>query len=296
MKALQRRAGRPRLSRLDKLFLAAASRILPKERWSSFIVTPATLLRWHRELVRRKWTHGTNRCGRPQVDPEVYALVVRMAKEDPRWGYIRIQGECRKLGIRVGATTVRRILAKEGLGPAPRRHGPSWSEFLRAQADGILASDFFTVETVFLRTLYVLFFIEVGSRKLRFLPSTRNPDAAFVTRQARNLFLERQDRDRPIRFLIRDRDSKYTGSFDEVFRSEGVRVILTPIRSPKANAFAERSVRTVRHEVLDLTLVHWSQTSQSDPRRLRAALQLPETPSRTRPQGAGMLPPGRSGG
>lgn len=206
MKALQRRAGRPRLSRLDKLFLAAASRILPKERWSSFIVTPATLLRWHRELVRRKWTHGTNRCGRPQVDPEVYALVVRMAKEDPRWGYIRIQGECRKLGIRVGATTVRRILAKEGLGPAPRRQGPSWSEFLRAQADGILASDFFTVETVFLRTLYVLFFIEVGSRKLRFLPSTRNPDAAFVTRQARNLFLERQDRDRPIRFLIRDRD------------------------------------------------------------------------------------------
>ena len=184
MKALQRRAGRPRLSRLDKLFLAAASRILPKERWSSFIVTPATLLRWHRELVRRKWTHGTNRCGRPQVDPEVYALVVRMAKEDPRWGYIRIQGECRKLGIRVGATTVRRILAKEGLGPAPRRQGPSWSEFLRAQADGILASDFFTVETVFLRTLYVLFFIEVGSRKLRFLPSTRNPDTAFVTQQA----------------------------------------------------------------------------------------------------------------
>lgn len=110
VKVLQRKAGRPRLSRLDKLFLAAASRILPKERWSSFIVTPATLLRWHRELVRRKWTYRTTRCGRPRVDPEVYALVVRMARENPRWGYIRIQGECRKLGIRVGVTTVRRIL------------------------------------------------------------------------------------------------------------------------------------------------------------------------------------------
>ncbi len=121
--------------------------------------------------------------------------------------------------------------------------------------EGILATNFFTVETVFLLTLYVLFFIEIGSRKLRFLSSTRNPDTAFVTQQARNLSFELQDRDRPLRFLIRDHDSKYTGSFDEVFRSEGAEVILTPIRSPKANSFAERSVRTVRHEVLDLTLV-----------------------------------------
>jgi hypothetical protein len=184
VRVLRRKKGRPRLRRIDKLFLAAASRILPKERWSSFIVTPATLLRWHRELVRRKWTYRRRTTGRPRVDPEIYALVVRMARENPRWGYIRIQGECRKLGIRVGATTVKRILDREGLGPAPRRDGPSWSEFLRAQAEGILATDFFTVETVFLRTLYVLFFIEVGSRKLRFLSSTRNPDTAFVTQQA----------------------------------------------------------------------------------------------------------------
>src|SRR3989337_2000165 len=127
VRVLRRKDGRPKLRRIDKLLLAAASRILPRDRWASFIITPATLLRWHRELVRRKWTYRTNRCGRPRIDPEVYALVVRMARENPRWGYIRIQGECRKLGIRVGATTVRRILAKEGLGPAPRRHGPSWS-------------------------------------------------------------------------------------------------------------------------------------------------------------------------
>jgi len=255
VRVLRRKDGRPKLRRIDKLLLAAASRILPRDRWASFIVTPATLLRWHRELARRKWTHRRKLCGRPPIDPEIYALVCRVARENPRWGYMRIQGECRKLGIRVGATTVKRILGREGLGPAPRRDGPSWSEFLRAQAEGILATDFFTVETVFLRTLYVLFFIEIGSRKLRFLTSTRNPHTAFVTQHARNLSFELQDRDRPLRFLIRDRDSKYPGSFDEVFRSEGAEVILTPIRSPKANSFAERSVRTVRHEVLDLTLV-----------------------------------------
>jgi transposase InsO family protein len=255
VKVLRRKQGRPRLRRIDKVFLAGASRILAKDRWASFIVTPATLLRWHRELIRRKWTYRRKRCGRPPIDPEISALVCRMARENPRWGYIRIRGECRKLGIRVGATTVKRILHREGLSPAPRRDGPSWSEFLRTQAQGILATDFFTVETAFLRTLYVLFFIEIGSRKLRFLSSTRNPDTAFVTQQARNLSFELRDRDRPLRFLIRDRDAKYARSFDEVFRSEGAEVILTPIRSPKANSFAERSVRTVRHEVLDLTLV-----------------------------------------
>src|SRR5207245_1142598 len=125
-------------------------------RWDSFMVRPQTLMRWHRELVRRKWIYRHTRTGRPLIDPGFRALVCRMARENPRWGYIRIQGECRKLGIWVGATTVRRILEREGLGPAPRRAGPSWSEFLRAQASGIIACDFFTVETVFLRTLYVL--------------------------------------------------------------------------------------------------------------------------------------------
>jgi putative transposase len=255
VKVLNRKACRPKLSRLDKLFLAAASRILPKERWSSFIVTPTTLLRWHRELVRRKWTYKAKRTGRPPIDPDVRELVIRLAKDNPRWGYVRIQGECRKLGIQVGASTIKRLLLGEGLGPAPRRVGPSWSEFLRSQAEGILACDFFTIETMFLRTFYVLFFIEIATRKLHVMPSTRNPDAAFVTQQARN-FVAFDERDEPVRFLIRDRDSKYTCSFDEVFRSEGVRVILTPIRSPKANSFAERVVKTVRSEILDWTLIH----------------------------------------
>jgi putative transposase len=257
VKVLRRKACRPKLSRLDKLFLAAVSRILPKERWSSFVVTPTTLLRWHREVVRRKWTHRAKRTGRPPIDPQVRELVIRMAKENPRWGYVRIQGECRKLGIRVGASTIKRLLLREGLGPAPRRVGPSWSEFLRSQAEGILVCDFFTIETMCLRTFYVLFFIEIATRKLHVMPSTRNPDAAFVTQQARNLVaFDLDERDGPVRFLIRDRDSKYTCSFDEVFRSEGARVILTPIRSPKANSYAERVVKTVRSEILDWTLIH----------------------------------------
>lgn len=199
VKVLKRKAGRPRLRRRDRILLAAAARILPKERWSCFIVTPQTLLRWHRELVRRKWTYRQRRTGRPRLDPKIRALAIRMATENPRWGYIRIQGELRKLGIRVGATTIRRILLKEGLGPAPRRAGPSWSEFLRAQAEGILACDFFTVETAFLKTLYVLFFIEVGTRRVHITCATKNPNGAFVTQQARNLALGLDEREVPPR-------------------------------------------------------------------------------------------------
>ena len=255
VKVLRRKAGRPKLRRLDRLFLAAAALVLPEDRWSSFIVTPQTLLRWHRELVRRKWTYRRTPTGRPPVDPGIRDLIMRMAKENPRWGYIRIHGELRKLGVRVGATTIKRLLVREGLGPAPRRGGPSWSEFLRAQAPGILACDFFTVETVWLKTLYVLFFIEIGSRRLDVSPSTSNPAGAFVTQQARNLCFELDERDVPARFLIRDRDSKFSGSFDEVFATESLQVIRTPIRSPKANAFAERCVKTLRSEVLDWTLI-----------------------------------------
>jgi putative transposase len=255
VKVLRRKAGRPKLRRLDRLLLAAAARVLPEDRWSSFIVTRQSLLRWHRELVRRKWTYRRTPTGRPPVDPGIRDLIVRMAKENPRWGHIRIQGELRKLGVRVGATTIKRLLVREGLGPAPRRGGPSWSEFLRAQAPEILACDFFTVETVWLKTLYVLFFIEIGSRRLHVSPSTPNPAGAFVTQQARNLCFELGERDVPARFLIRDRDSKFSGSFDEGFATEGVQVIRTPTRSPKANAFAERCVKTLRSEVLDWTLI-----------------------------------------
>jgi putative transposase len=254
VKVLKRKAGRPKLRRRDRLFLAAAARLLPRVRWSCFIVTPATLLAWHRALVKRKWTYRRRRTGRPPLDEEICRLVVGMAKDNPRWGYVRIQGELRKLGIRVGASSIKRLLAREGLGPAPRR-GSSWSEFLRAQGDGILACDFFTVETVFLRTLYVLSFIEVSSRRLHITAATRNPDGTFVTQQARNLAMSLTDEGAGITFLIHDRDAKFCGPFDEVLRSEGIGIIRTPIRSPRANAFAERAVKTLRHEALDWTLI-----------------------------------------
>ena len=156
---LRRTAKRPPLQRRVRLLLTAAGTLLPRERWSVFFVLPQTLLRWHRELVRKKWSYRRRSPGRPPLDPAVRELVVRLARENRGWGCLRIQGELRKLGIRVGATTIRSILRRSHLGPAPRRQGPSWSEFLRAQAGGVLACDFFTVETAWLRTLCVLFFV-----------------------------------------------------------------------------------------------------------------------------------------
>ena len=163
---LTRQTGRPKLRRSDRMVLAAFARLVPRDRWSCFVVSPQTILRWHRELVARKWTYQHARIGRPPLDPELVALIIEMARRNPRWGCMRIKGELQGLGHRVGVTTIRTILRRAGINPAPRRDGPSWSEFLRAQAHGILACDFFTVETVFLRTLYVLFFIEVGSRRI----------------------------------------------------------------------------------------------------------------------------------
>jgi hypothetical protein len=207
---LQRTAGRPKLRVIDRILLAAASRVIPRDRWVAFLVTPATLLRWHRELVTRKWTYRrTGRPGRPPIDPAVRELILRLARENPRWGCVRIEGELRKLGIRVGATTIRTLLRTARLGPAPRRTGPSWTEFLRAQAGGIIAGDFFTVETAWLRTLYVLVFIELGSRRIHLSPATAHPDSAWVTQQARNLALDLDARASPVRFLIRDRDTKF---------------------------------------------------------------------------------------
>jgi transposase InsO family protein len=167
---------------------------------------------------------------------------------------VRIRGELAKLGIRVSATAIRTLLRRSGLGPAPRRSGPTWREFLAAQAEGILATDFFTVESIWLKTLYVLFVIELHTRPVRLAAATSNPDAAWVTQQARNLSLDLTDGG-TFRFLIRDRDAKYASSFDAVFASEGIQVLLTPVQAPRANAFAERWVRTVRAECLDWTLV-----------------------------------------
>ncbi len=198
------------------------------------------------------WTYARG-PGRPPIPAESRELVLRFARENPRWGYERIAGELSKLGLSVSPSTVRRLLARAGLGPAPRRSEPSWREFLRAQAASIVACDFFTVETAFLRRYYVLFFIELSSRRGHLAGSTAHPSGRWVAQQARNLvFAEGLQR---TTFLIHDRDSKFAAAFDDVFRSEGVKVILTPFRAPKANAYAERFVRTARAECLDWLLI-----------------------------------------
>ena len=250
---LRRTVRRPSLRRRDRLLLAAASGLLPRDRWSVLLVSPQTLLRLQRELVRKKWSYRRRLPGRPPLDPELRELVLRLARENPRWGCVRIQGELRKLGMRVGATTIRSILRRSGFGPAPRRDGPSWGEFLRAQAQGMVACDFFTVETAWLRTLYVLFFIEHGSRRVHLAGVTANPDFGWVAQQARNLAIE--ERLRNLRYLLHDRDAKFSGPFDELMRCEGVRVVKTPVRAPQANAVAERWVRSVRNECLDHILI-----------------------------------------
>src|SRR5438128_667356 len=175
---LRRQVSRPELGDADRVLLTVASRILPRARWSVFLVTPATLLRWHRRLVARRWTHPHRGPRRPPLDPEIRALIVRLATDNPRWGYVRIQGELAGLGLRVSAATIRRVLRQHGLDPAPRRSGPSWAEFLRAQAATILAVDFFTVETMWLRRLYVLFFIEVDTPRVHLAGVTAHPAGA----------------------------------------------------------------------------------------------------------------------
>jgi len=254
LSVLRRQTRRPQLTMTDRVFLAAASRLLPRSRWRSFLVTPATLLRWHRRLVARRWTYS-NRSGRPPIGDEIRELVLRLARENPRWGYQRIAGELNGLGMIISATTVRKILRRAGLGPAGQRPGLSWRAFLRGQAASLLAVDFFTVETISLQRLYVLFFIELDSRRVHLVGCTANPTGAWVTQQARQFAWTLQQQPSPFRFLIRDRDSKFTRDFDAVFVSEGIEIIKTPVRAPKANAIAERFVRTVRAECLDWLLI-----------------------------------------
>jgi putative transposase len=253
LEILRRQVVRPKLQMVDRALLAAAACHLPRSSRGALLVTPRTILRWHQALVRRKWRQEPGQRGRPRLSAEVRELVLRLARENPRWGHRRICGELAKLGFRVSPTSIRRLLAQANLQPAPRRAGPSWREFLRAQAASIVACDFFTVESVCLRRYYALFFIAHGSRRVWLAGCTANPTGAWVTQQARNLGLHFSDQG--VRFLIRDRDSKYTGPFDEIFRSEGIRLVKTPVRAPKANAIAERFVRTVRGECLDWLLI-----------------------------------------
>src|SRR5437899_4635531 len=222
---LKRQVARPRYAPTDRLILATLARLLPRERWSAVLVTPATLLRWHRELVRRRWTYARKARVHRRLDPALAELVLRLARENPRWGYLRICGECAKLGVRVSATSVRNILRRHGLGPAPRRGGPSCSEFLRSQATGVLACDFFTVETVALTRMYVLFFIELERRLVWLGGVSAHPTGEWVTQQARNLAMALVETTTSTKVLIRDRDAKDMPSFDAVIGADGVRVV-----------------------------------------------------------------------
>src|SRR5437870_10787312 len=303
---LGRQERRPLLRPADRALLAALARLLPPRRRHGLVVTPQTLLRWHRELVRRKWGQPRQAAGRPPTDGRVRELVLRFARENPRWGYPRIAGELLKLGLRVSPSTVRRILLTARSGPAPRRSGPSWQQFLRQQAASMLACDFFTVETISLRRFYVLFFIELESRRVHLAGCTRNPTGAWVTQQARNLSFTGLFE--LVRFLVHDRDSKFAASFDEVFRSEGIKVIHTPIRAPQANAYAERFVRTVRAECLDwlrilgrrhletVLRIYTAHHNRERPHR-RLALLLPDpTNADPRPSGEAIKRRDRLGG
>ena len=215
----RRQVARPALRPADRALLAGLSRLLRRERRGRFFVRPETLLRWHRDLVRRRWTYPRTRSGRPAVPPGAVRLVLRLAKENPTWGYRRIQGELATMGVRLAPSSVWAVLRRHGIEPSPRRSGPTWAEFLRAQATTMLACDFFTVDTVLLRRLYVMFFIEIDTRRVHLSGITATPVGEWVVQQARNLSFVLAERACPAKFLIRDRDTKFTAGFDEVFCS-----------------------------------------------------------------------------
>ena len=251
---LRREVGRTRFNWADRALIALLASVVPRERWRGFLVTPQTVLDWHRRLVRRHWSYPHRCPGRPRLADETVELICRLARENPRWGYLRIVGELKKLGVAVSKTSVATVLRSHGHRPAPRRQGPSWSQFLRAQAELVLATDFFTVDSVLLRRYYVLFVVEVKSRVVHLLGVTANPDGSWVTQVARNFAADLEEQRLSFRFLLRDRDTKFTASFDSVMASVGIQVVRTPVKAPRANAFAERWVRTVRQECADHVL------------------------------------------
>ena len=255
---LYRQVPPPRCTPADRTLLAALAKLLPRERWAVFLVTPTTLLRWHRELIARRWTYPRTGRERRSLNEAVVALVVRLARETPGGGIYGSWGSaafsaCGSRRPRCGGSCAGRVSGRRRA-----RGGPTWSQFLHAQARGLLATDFFTVETVGLTRLYVLFVVEVQSRAVHLVGMTAHPTAAWVAQRARNLLMDLDEQVHWFRYLIRDRDTKLSAAFDAVFTAAGVEVVKIPPRAPRANAYAERRVRTVRSECLDWTLI-WRQ-------------------------------------
>jgi putative transposase len=284
--------GRIRYEPVDRLWLAALSSLLPRHCWSSvFPITPGTLLTWHRRLIARKWdyTARRRRTGRPPTVAGLKKLMLRLARGNPRWGHRRIQGELARLGHRIAPSTVWTILHAAGIDPAPRHTGPSWRKFLTAQAEGIIAADFLHLDTITGRRLYALAFLEHHTRKLHLTGVTTHPTAQWATQQARNLAGNLGSRVESLRFVLRDRDRKYTGSFDAVFEAEEMEVLRSAPQAPQAprmNAHCERVIGTIRREVLDHILV----MNEAHARRVLAEYQ--EHYNRHRPhRSRDQLPP-----
>jgi putative transposase len=261
---LQRRQPcRPNLNWADRGLLAALLSVIPKARRQGLRlpVTPDTILRWHRDIVRRRWAARSKRgkTGRPATRRNIRALVLRLARENAEWGYRRIHGELASLGVNVAASTVWEILRTNGIDPAPRRTGPTWSQFLRSQAEAILACDFFSVDLLDGTQAYVLTVIGHAARRIRILGVTLYPTGDWTAQQARNLIMDLGDQAERMKFMIRDRGSNFTAAFDTVLADAGIRTVLCNVRTPRMNAIAERWIGGCRRELLDRTLV-WNQS------------------------------------
>jgi putative transposase len=256
---LQRQIGKPRLTPPDRAFLAALLHRLPrpKLRQLHLIVSPDTVLRWRRDLLRRQHANASRpkRAGRPPTVRSIQALVLRLARENSSWGYRRIHGELATLGITVAPSTVWEILQRNGIEPTPEHDHQTWAAFLRSQAHAIIATDFFEIRTLTGARLYVFAVIEHATRRVRVLGATTHPTAAWTTQLARNLVMDLQDAGATVKYLVRDHDSRYTAAFDAVFHNEGIAIVKTGIRVPRMNAIMERWVRSCRAELLDRTLI-----------------------------------------
>ena len=250
---LRRQVNRPELTDADRSLLGAIAAALARPSRAGWLVTPDTVLRWHRRRIVGHWAQPQRPPGRPSTSAELRRLTLRLAAENPTWGYRRIHGELLGLGHTIAASTIWQILNNAGIEPAPTLSKVTWSEFLRSQA--AVACDFATVDTVLLRRFYLLFFIEVGSRSVYFGGITEHPTGAWVTQAARNLFLHHADGLAGTRALVRDHGSQFTRAFDEIFRTQGPKVLKTPLQTPVANAFAERWIATLRRELLDRTII-----------------------------------------
>jgi transposase InsO family protein len=250
---LARRDARPVITDDDRSLLGAIAQALPRPLRTGWLVTPDSLLRWHRRRVAKDWTQPHRPPGRPSTAVALRRLVIEMATNNPTWGYRRIHGELVGLGHRVGASTIWRILKAHDIRPAPQRSTVTWTQFLRSQA--AVACDFATVDTALLRRYYLLFFIDITTREVFFAGITASPTGPWTTQAARNLFLRHSDRLTGARALVRDRGSQFVDSFDEIFRTEGFKILKTPVRTPGANAFAERWIGSLRRELLDRTII-----------------------------------------